>query len=521
MSDLAELVPLIGGHNVTKFTASGAIAAGKPVILNTNGTVSQISGSTTAVDATYGDVDVIQEATGGCEYSISTDPFNTGKFIIGYEDKRSGQTEKPLVVVGTTSGNEVTFGTPIVLNSGSAGGNDVIVQFDPTYENRVIVSYYGNGYSGVTALTLSGTSATVHTSGRAQYYSSNGGKMWPGEIAFDHTKTGYFLMQYHDASNNGYYRGGSIASNGTITLGSQVSINPRWDKLGTQTRSNKSGKFLLLGGRANASPYVSAAIATIDSSRNVTLGPFNVGYSGNNGDGTAAGDWDPNDDTKFVHGAVYSGSPYPSKVFVGTVSGTSITYGTAVQIQAEDWPRGSGVIRFNPNPTTPGEFAVIYHKTGVSPTQQLRVARCTYSGTTITVEQDYSLHTEYGYYNTSAEFDISSGVLYIANRYDNTASVSNPNWGRIWKVQFENKPSNLTATNLIGVANEAIADGAGGKVNTWGSVNDTQSSMTIGADYYAQHDGNITTTQSSNSTVQQLLGKAISATKLNIKDYTG
>ena len=124
-------------------------------------------------------------------------------------------------------------------------------------------------------------------------------------------------------------------------------------------------------------------------------------------------------------------------------------------------------------------------------------------------------------YNTSAEFDISSGVLYIANRYDNTASVSNPNWGRIWKVQFENKPSNLTATNLIGVANEAIADGAGGKVNTWGSVNDTQSSMIIGADYYAQHDGNITTTQSSNSTVQQLLGKAISATKLNIKDYTG
>ena len=88
-------------------------------------------------------------------------------------------------------------------------------------------------------------------------------------------------------------------------------------------------------------------------------------------------------------------------------------------------------------------------------------------------------------------------------------------------MQFENKPSNLTATNLIGVANEAIADGAGVKVNTWGSVNDTQSSMTIGADYYAQHDGNITTTQSSNSTVQQLLGKAISATKLNIKDYTG
>ena len=76
MTSLVSLDPLEGGQNKPIFTASGAIAAGKPVVLNTNGTVAQITGSTASIDANYGDVDVIQEATGGSKYSISTDPFN-------------------------------------------------------------------------------------------------------------------------------------------------------------------------------------------------------------------------------------------------------------------------------------------------------------------------------------------------------------------------------------------------------------------------------------------------------------
>ena len=75
-------------------------------------------------------------------------------------------------------------------------------------------------------------------------------------------------------------------------------------------------------------------------------------------------------------------------------------------------------------------------------------------------------------------------------------------------MQFENKPSNLTTTNFIGVADEAIADGATGRVNTWGSVNSTQSGMTIGSDYYAQHDGKINISNEDNSG-QQFLGKTI------------
>ena len=76
--------------------------------------------------------------------------------------------------------------------------------------------------------------------------------------------------------------------------------------------------------------------------------------------------------------------------------------------------------------------------------------------------------------------------------------------------------TNLTATNLLGIASAAISDTATGTINTWGSRNEVQTGLTIGSDYYVQTDGTITT-----ATGGQLIGKAITATQINIKDYTG
>ena len=57
-----------------------------------------------------------------------------------------------------------------------------------------------------------------------------------------------------------------------------------------------------------------------------------------------------------------------------------------------------------------------------------------------------------------------------------------------------------------------------GTTITWGSRNEVQTSLTIGSDYYVQTDGTISTTSTSPA---QLIGKAITATQINIKDYTG
>jgi len=78
--------------------------------------------------------------------------------------------------------------------------------------------------------------------------------------------------------------------------------------------------------------------------------------------------------------------------------------------------------------------------------------------------------------------------------------------------------TNMTATNLLGIAAGAITSGASGAINTWGSRNEVQTSLTVASDYYVQSDGTITTTSTSPA---QLIGQAITATQINIKDYTG
>ena len=85
-------------------------------------------------------------------------------------------------------------------------------------------------------------------------------------------------------------------------------------------------------------------------------------------------------------------------------------------------------------------------------------------------------------------------------------------------VVFSGGSSTLTSTNLLGIAAGAISDTTTGTINTWGSRNEVQTSLTIGSDYYVQGDGTITTTSTSPA---QLIGTAISATQINIKDYTG
>ena len=103
----------------------------------------------------------------------------------------------------------------------------------------------------------------------------------------------------------------------------------------------------------------------------------------------------------------------------------------------------------------------------------------------------------------------SKAVLFYYQGSDNDYATANC---------FTPGSTNLTAANLLGIASGAILDTATGTINTWGSRNEVQTSLTIASDYYAQTDGTITTSSSGDA---QLLGKALSATMINIKDYTG
>jgi hypothetical protein len=75
---------------------------------------------------------------------------------------------------------------------------------------------------------------------------------------------------------------------------------------------------------------------------------------------------------------------------------------------------------------------------------------------------------------------------------------------------------NLTSENYIGMSKGgAVADTKGATIDIIGAVNDEQSGLTAGQQYFVQTDGTIGTTA---ATPSVLAGTAISATELIVKE---
>jgi len=114
-----KVVGNIASDSEVVATASGAITAGKPVVVNSNGTVAQVfenvDSATLAVSGAY----TFESAAGsGTLYTtICFDSVNN-KIVIAYRD--IGNSNKLTVAVGTVNTNgSITFGTPVLAYNAS------------------------------------------------------------------------------------------------------------------------------------------------------------------------------------------------------------------------------------------------------------------------------------------------------------------------------------------------------------------------------------------------------------------
>ena len=110
MSTLAELFPAGAGKEVN-FTASGAIsAAGKPVILNSTGTVTEVGGAagSAGTPVSFGSV-------GTPNYVNVVYDTNANKVVVFWLDY--GNSQYGTAAVGTVSGMSLSWGTAVVFNS--------------------------------------------------------------------------------------------------------------------------------------------------------------------------------------------------------------------------------------------------------------------------------------------------------------------------------------------------------------------------------------------------------------------
>ena len=501
MSTLSELLPSGGGGSTVDFVASGTLPNGKPVILKADGTVEVVSGavlSTTAIPA--GSEYVFNSATSNY-LSISFDPNSTGKFVIAYTD--AGNSSFGTAVVGTVSGTTISFGSEYVFNASASAHN--FISFDPNTAGKFVIAYRdsGNSYYGTAIVgTVSGTSISFGSE-----YVFNSGDSSALSISFDPNTAGKFVIAYTDVGN-GYYGTAVVGtiSGTTISFGSEYVFKADLAQtISISFDPNTAGKFVIAyPDRNNPTSNSAYGIVVVGTVSGTTIS-FGSDYVFNpQSTGYLSISFDPNTAGKFVIAYSDVGNGYYGTAIVGTVSGTTISFGSEYVFNIGT----SYYLSVSFDPNTAGKFVVAYRDSDNSSFGTAVVG--TVSGTTISFGSEYVFNSGASIYHSVSFDPNNTGKFVVAYKDSGNSSFGTAVVGTIYSTS-----TNLTTANFVGISDGAYLTAETATIAIQGGLSTNQTGLTIGSTYYAQGDGTISTV----STAPAInIGKALSATTLLLKD---
>jgi hypothetical protein len=462
-----------------KAVASGTLPSGKPVVVNADGTVSVVDG----VAEGAGTPTVYENASAPWT-SVTFDSSNN-KIVIAYRD--DGNSGYGTAVVGTVSGTSISFGTPVVFES--ATSNDISATFDSS-NNKVVIAYrdVGNSNYGTAIVgTVSGTSISF---GSAVIFNAAGSEY--NSATFD-SSTNKVVICWQNSGSDGKAIVGTVSGT-SISFGSSVTFSSGTAFYISATYDSSNSKpVITYGGPSN---YATAVVGTV-SGTSISFGTPVVFHSVEPNYTTATFDSINN---KVVVAYRNNNAVARGTAIVGAVSGTSISFGSSVQFNTDVTNYTSAVFDSNS-----GKVVISYSDYNNS--QYGTAIIGTVSGTSISFETPIVFEAAGVGYIGSA-YDSNSNKVVIAYQDDGNSSVGT-------SVVFSVGSTNITSENFIGMSKGgAVADTKGATVDIIGSVNDEQSGLTAGQQYYVQTDGTIGTTA---ATPSVLAGTAISATELLVK----
>jgi len=482
------------GGGTADFVASGAIANGDTVILNSDGTVS--------VAGNYGNGSVASRtdvSSAGALYQKGTYDINANKLLVVYQDRDN--SNYGTAVVGTVSGTSITFGTPVVYNSASTQRMRVIY-CSASYVQKSVIVYenFGDSSTDAKVATISGTTVTFG----AKFDVKPGVYTDYGDLAYD-PDNNRVLFAYWDGAfaNSGYGRARLLYVSGTnLGGGTTVTFNAADSKEVSTTYDTNENKFVITYRDGGNSGYGTSVVGTV-SNTSISFGTPVVFLSGNMvGVGELGGGltFDSTNNkiiTAYGDSATNSGRP---TIQVGTVSGTSITWGTKAQFAAVNYATPIGVVY------DAASNKIIANYRNGSVTDQMRGLVGTVSGTTVTFEPEIGLSDGAAYHVNTVP--VSGGIVAaIVNKGQTTPTNA---------AVVQMAASNITDTNFLGLAAGAISDTATGAITITGGTNTAQSGLTVGEDYFIADDGTLTTTNNGRK-----VGRATATTKILVNPAFG
>lgn len=463
--------------------ASGTLASGSTVIVNVDGTVSVVAGAA-------------QSVTSPTTFSSTTSLNATAtydsvlqKVIVIYSD--SGNSSFPTAVVGTVSGSTITFGTPVVLSTFSATLTGCA--YDPI-QQRVLFGYFVGSIDEVLlrVATVSGTTL-INLGTETQLDSSTG-----STFSMVYVPTSQKIaVAFTDIPANGTFGFAKIVTltGSTISLGGIVTFRSGSTTVGSIVYDAASDRVVICYINNIASSAGEAIVGQV-SGTSVTFG------GGANFNATLASfvkaAYDANAQKVVVAYRDGSNSNYGT-VIVGTVSGTTITFGvktvfqsstTTVGAVAYDTSAQKVVINYiNAGSGNAGTaLAGIVSGTSISFVSPIVFA----SGGTTTLSSVYAANAQ--------------KVVFVYN------STANSNFGTA--VLYQTPTTNMTAENFIGFSSAAYTNGQTATIQIVSAVNSAQSGLTPGQSYFVQGTGALGLAADNPSV---FAGTAVAANKIIVK----
>ena len=421
----------------------------------------------------------VQFEAGDPSYKGVAYDTNADRVVIAYQD--GGNSNYGTAIVGTVDGsnNSISFGSAVVFES--AASTWQCIAYDANAQ-KVVIAYGDGGNSNYGTAIVGTVSGTSISFGSAAVF--NSAATTNIDISFD-SNSNKVVVGYRDSDTKGYAIVGTVSGT-NISFGSEAKFN---DASTTDIRSAydaNAQKIVFAYANYGSSGAGTAIVGTV-SGTNITFGSaagFETGTASQMGIGYDS------DSQKVVIAYKDEGDSNYGKAVVGTVSGTSISFGSIVIFNQANTEYSNVVYDTNVD-----KIIITYQDLGNSNYATVIVG--TVSGTSISFGSETVLHSATSSYLASV-YDPDQKRVVTAVRDQGSSSGK--------AIVF--KPDNIATTR------GEVTNGNHALVDTQGAISDNQIGLTAGQSYFVQTDGTLGTTAADPSV---FAGTAVSVTKLIVK----
>ena len=468
------------------YTASGSITSGKPLILNADNTVTQVGTTTIASGTGTLSTNTVSNAAEG-QVAMGA----TNQFVNLYRVANSTNQYLTANTISSTDLKTITRGATVNFDSGKERNAGII--YEPNQEKYVVIALNSNDYLTATTATFSGTGASATlTLGTQTVIDSN---VWAGSgfqnanITYDTTAQKIVVAGTKTGTNNAVCIVINLDGT-TFTQGSRTTVT-----IATPSEYASDNVICAYSSTENRVVFLYAENSQVDSTADIytTVGTVSgtsisfgsaqaVGNRVDTGYSNMSKDTTLSVDNNGVIVITHLSQSYTLYSQSATLSNTTLTWGSTSQISNITCLSGAfgecGSVKI-----ASGKTIIVRATKSDSPSNANKGIFCviTVSGTSVSngsVQEFSSSATRYP--NVSSNYSKTQALINFGSGSENNI---------IFQESSQDGESNLTTDNYFGIASSTASTTEPVGVNRAGSFNNDQSGMTAGKDMYVSSSG--------------------------------